>query len=154
MLFGARTTLNRGSLLRHHYSKSFNFCNTMGGFFSDSTVKNISTAEFSAILRDPVKRAQFQIVDVREEAELKMARIKDDDIVVLPLSKNSMWATSIGSGRKLDPSKPTICFCHHGVRSVRAAHSLASNFSFNDVYSLQGGIDAYARDVDNSVGSY
>ena len=53
----------------------------------------------------------------------------------------------------LDPDKETMVLCHHGVRSMRAALFLASQ-GFQDVKNIEGGIDAYSRQVDSSVPIY
>ena len=53
----------------------------------------------------------------------------------------------------LDPEKETLVLCHHGVRSMRAALFLASQ-GFQRVKNIEGGIDAYSRQVDSSVPLY
>jgi rhodanese-related sulfurtransferase len=43
--------------------------------------------------------------------------------------------------------------CHHGVRSADVTAWLASQ-GWTNVFSVAGGIDAYARRIDPSVGRY
>jgi rhodanese-related sulfurtransferase len=43
--------------------------------------------------------------------------------------------------------------CHHGVRS-RAAQSFLAARGFREVVNLAGGIDAWARRVDPTMGVY
>jgi rhodanese-related sulfurtransferase len=52
-----------------------------------------------------------------------------------------------------DLNQPIVTFCHHGVRSAHAAACLMAR-GYTQVQSLQGGIDAWAREVDPSVGRY
>jgi monothiol glutaredoxin len=43
--------------------------------------------------------------------------------------------------------------CHHGVRSRAAAEQLLHE-GFTNVYNLEGGIEAWSREVDPSVPRY
>ena len=43
--------------------------------------------------------------------------------------------------------------CHHGVRSRAAAEQLLRE-GFTNVYNLEGGIEAWSREVDPSVPRY
>jgi len=52
-----------------------------------------------------------------------------------------------------DKSTPIVTYCHHGMRSMRAAELLAGA-GYKNVRSLKGGIDAWSRAVDPSVGRY
>jgi rhodanese-related sulfurtransferase len=54
---------------------------------------------------------------------------------------------------ELDPDRPTVCICHHGVRSMSAARFLADQ-GFDELYNLAGGIDRYSLDVDPRLPRY
>ena len=54
---------------------------------------------------------------------------------------------------ELDPEQEIIVICHHGIRSRSVAAYLSSN-SFNNVVNLTGGIDAWAKYVDQSMTTY
>ena len=54
---------------------------------------------------------------------------------------------------ELDPDAPTVVFCHFGMRSIAAA-SLLLERDFDEVYSLTGGIDLYAKDVATDLARY
>ena len=43
--------------------------------------------------------------------------------------------------------------CHHGVRSAQVTDWLASQ-GWTQVFSVRGGIDAYASEVDPKIGFY
>ncbi|WP_394833617.1 Grx4 family monothiol glutaredoxin [Pendulispora rubella] len=87
---------------------------------------------------------KFELFDVRtpEEraiASLKMARHLDDDGVD--------YLQGL-------PKDATIVFhCHHGMRSRAAAERFLST-GFTRVFNLEGGIDAWSRDIDPSVPRY
>lgn len=54
---------------------------------------------------------------------------------------------------ELDPSRPIVCICHHGVRSRQVAMFLEHR-GFESVFNLSGGIDAWAKEVDRSMATY
>ncbi len=75
------------------------------------------------------------LVDVREAEELsREGKIKE--------AKH--WPLSSFALREPDISKttPTIFYCRSGIRSLKAAE-IASTWTKQDVYSLQGGYLAY-----------
>lgn len=87
----------------------------------------------------------LQIVDVREGWEHALVRLPGS--ILLPLHE-------LGSRlSELDASRPTVVYCHHGVRSMHAALALASR-GFADVRSLRGGIHRWATEVDPSMPRY
>ena len=54
---------------------------------------------------------------------------------------------------ELDPDAPTAVICHFGIRSIAAAAFLLEQ-DFDDVCSVTGGIDLYARDVATELPRY
>lgn len=85
------------------------------------------------------------LVDVREPWEFDVCRIEGSRLI--PLSQLPVRL------RELDPERPTVVICHHGVRSLRAAAYL-EHCGFGDVVNLSGGIDAWARTVDQGMRLY
>ncbi len=69
-------------------------------------------------------RHRYQIIDVREDYELQIAKLPDKDVIHLPLSNAPDFIPEIMEGEKLDKSKPTVCICHHGARSLRMCNFL------------------------------
>eukprot|EP01033_Poteriospumella_lacustris_P011345 gene11345-8067_t len=117
-------------------------------------VLNMTPTELAKILNDKSLRAQYQIVDVREDSELHVA-LKDKDVIHLPLSQSNVWAEEIIEGSaSLDKDMATVCVCHHGMRSKRVADFLVTEGKFAKVYNLQGGIHEFAVTVDPSIGTY
>jgi rhodanese-related sulfurtransferase len=49
--------------------------------------------------------------------------------------------------------QPLVVYCHHGQRSLVVAHWLVAQ-GFSEVVNLDGGIDAWSRDVDAAVPRY
>lgn len=54
---------------------------------------------------------------------------------------------------ELDPEKETVVVCHHGVRSLQIATYLEDQ-GFKQVSSLEGGIDAWAKFIDQTMPQY
>lgn len=85
------------------------------------------------------------LVDVREDFEWRRAALPG--AVHIPLGE-------LGSRfDELDASRPTVVYCHHGIRSLSGAWVL-SRAGFGEVVSLAGGIDAWSRQVDPNVPRY
>lgn len=91
-------------------------------------VQRINVEKFAEILKSE-KRSEYQIIDVRETLELHHARIPGDDIIHLPLSNANTWSQQVLTGALLDAEKPTLCLCHHGVRSMQVASFLCKHFN-------------------------
>ena len=85
------------------------------------------------------------LLDVRQPEELEIARI--GGAVNIPLNE---LPARIG---ELDKNRPTVAFCHHGVRSEMAVRLLERN-GFADFAHLNGGIDAWSQEIDPSVPRY
>lgn len=119
---------------------------------SAHVVKSMSVSTLHSIIKSN-EIHKYQFVDVREEDELKLAHIKTEDVINLPLSLAGQWTQQIIRGEVLDIEKPVICMCHHGVRSFKFASFLIQN-DFENVFNVEGGIAAYALEVDSSVGFY
>lgn len=85
------------------------------------------------------------ILDVREGWELQRCALPDTTHV--PMGQIPARV------EELDPERETVVVCHHGVRSMRVAYFLA-NHGFRNLYNLQGGLDAWAREVDPAMHKY
>lgn len=85
------------------------------------------------------------LLDVREPRELALCALPGS--VAIPLGE---LARRVG---ELDPSRPTVCICHHGVRSAHAG-GLLERAGFREVFNLSGGIDRWASDVEPSMRRY
>jgi rhodanese-related sulfurtransferase len=85
------------------------------------------------------------LLDVREPDEIAIARI--EGALSIPLG-------DLGQRQcELDPERPIVCICHHGIRSAHAAQALA-RLEFREVYNLSGGIDRWASEVEPAMKRY
>ena len=85
------------------------------------------------------------LLDVREVDEWDLCHITGS--VLVPMSEISTRHV------ELDPKRPIVCICHHGIRSGHVA-ALLARLDFACVYNLQGGIERWAIDVDRSMPRY
>jgi rhodanese-related sulfurtransferase len=88
-----------------------------------AAVKRMNVQKFDEILKSGA-RSRYQIIDVREKAELDAVSIPGDDVIQLPLSEANTWSQEVLDKKLLDPEKPTLCLCHMGVRSMQVASFL------------------------------
>ena len=86
-----------------------------------------------------------QVLDVREDIER--------DIACIPGSLHIPMQQVPARVAELDRDRPIVIYCHHGMRSYQVACYLHEQ-GFAKVYSLGGGIDGYAMDVDPAMTRY
>lgn len=99
-------------------------------------------------------RPEIRLLDVREPYEFPRAQLADERVLHAPLSELARKSTgALPDKLTEDQSAPVVVFCHHGVRSAQVTAWLL-DMGYQSVYNLAGGIDAYARLVDPSIGLY
>ncbi|WP_320666513.1 rhodanese-like domain-containing protein [Prochlorococcus sp. MIT 1307] len=91
------------------------------------------------------------LVDVREDEELVLAPFPSQ-VIHLPLSKASVWVQELPE--RLGKTQPVVVICHSGVRSWNFATWLLEQGWGNEVWNLEGGIDAWSVNVDPNVPRY
>jgi rhodanese-related sulfurtransferase len=88
-----------------------------------------------------------RLVDVRGADEFAHCHIAGAELVPLNLLAEKFPAAFP------DPAQPVIVYCHHGMRSMKAAQFLVSKGCTN-VRSMSGGIDAWSVEIDPSIPRY
>jgi rhodanese-related sulfurtransferase len=96
---------------------------------------------------------KFIILDVRELWEINLAKIDDERVIALPLSKIARERQQAFPSELRDPQAEIVVMCHHGVRSMDVTRWMLQK-GWKNVLSLAGGIAAYAEQVDPTVGQY
>lgn len=86
-----------------------------------------------------------KLLDVREPWEY--------DICQIPGSFNVPMSQILNRLEELDKDAVTVVVCHHGARSYQVAAYLENN-GFSDVTNLDGGISAWAEQIDNTMPKY
>ncbi|HSO27186.1 MAG TPA: ThiF family adenylyltransferase, partial [Anaerolineales bacterium] len=87
----------------------------------------------------------IRLLDVREPHELEISRLPGADLI--PLGQLAARMS------ELDSAEEIVLFCKAGTRSARALELLASA-GFRKMKNLQGGVNAWAREVDPSLPIY
>lgn len=104
--------------------------------------KEISASE-AVILRDKNKDVVF--LDVREHSELAICRI--EGALHIPMGEVPERYEA------LPRDAPLIVLCHHGMRSLNVVQYLETK-GFQNAINLEGGIHAWAVDVDQEMKQY
>ncbi len=86
----------------------------------------------------------FQLIDVREDFEYETSNIGG---LLIPLGGILIEAD------KVEKSKPVVIMCRSGKRSAAAIMQLEQR-GFTNLYNLQGGILAWAADIDPTMSVY
>ena len=87
----------------------------------------------------------WQLLDVREPWERDIASIEGS--LHIPMGE------IMARHQELDAAAPVAVICHSGVRSRQVAEWLAQG-GYAPVANISGGIDAWSREVDDSVPRY
>lgn len=117
-----------------------------GGFKIDNPneppkVGAMSVGDLAARIRD---NAPFTLFDVRTDEERRIASLPQA-IALDDAGRELLEA--------LDRDALVVLACHHGTRS-RAAAEHVLRMGFRNVWNLEGGIDAWSREVDTTVPRY
>jgi len=114
-------------------------------------IAQVSPAHFAAW------RAQASVapvvLDVREPWELQTASVTADGFTLLHVPMQSIPARLAELQNHYAADQPIACLCHHGIRSQQVAHYLVQH-GFTDVVNLQGGIAAWAQQLNSQIPQY
>ena len=110
---------------------------------SDAPVRAIGVTELKRKLDGSVA---LTLLDVREPFEYEMARIEGAKLIPLNELPDRLSEIDTRGGE-------LVIHCHSGVRSAHAVQ-LLQRAGFDNVFNLEGGIDAWSREIDPSVPRY
>jgi len=108
----------------------------------ESLVPTISAKELRAKLD---RGDKFQLIDVREQYEWDICRIPSAKLIPLGQLPSRM--------SELDSADEIVLQCKSGTRSARALR-LLQEAGFGKLFNVEGGITAWAEEVDPSVPKY
>jgi rhodanese-related sulfurtransferase len=110
-------------------------------FIITKIMKEISVQE----LKEKIDKGEdFQLIDVREEFEYEVSNLGG---VLIPLGGILIEADKVAK------DKPVIVQCRSGKRSAAAIMQLES-LGYTNLYNLQGGILAWANEIDPTISVY
>jgi adenylyltransferase/sulfurtransferase len=88
----------------------------------------------------------IQIIDVREDYEVAIARI--------PNATHIPLAQVLTRMNEIEPNRETVVYCKMGGRSARAIDALQRSGFEGKLINLKGGITGWSNEVDPSVPKY
>ncbi len=96
------------------------------------------------------------LLDIREEQELLHANL-DGAVPLIEYLPLSQFDPSAMPGFLSDalgsPDKELVIMCHHGIRSAQFIYWLQAQ-GYENLLNLDGGIAAWAEEIDPQVGRY
>jgi rhodanese-related sulfurtransferase len=87
----------------------------------------------------------FQLIDVREEYEVEICTLHG---LHIPMNEITTRYTEVEKDKKV------VVHCRSGKRSENVILFLEQNFGFSNLYNLEGGILAWANEIDDSLETY
>jgi rhodanese-related sulfurtransferase len=87
------------------------------------------------------------LLDVREPWEFAHCHIAGSELIPMQQIPDAVEQA------RLDPARETVVICHHGIRSRQVAYYL-EQLGFTKLINLEGGVAAWARDVDPTMKRY
>ncbi len=106
-------------------------------------MNHMSAPQLKSYLENAASRPV--LVDVREPWEYQICHIQDSTLIPM----NQIMRVL----NEYDHDAELVLICHHGVRSQRVGAFLAQA-GFRNLVNLDGGINAWAREVDPSMPTY
>ena len=105
-------------------------------------MKSISVSELKA---KQDANEQIQLIDIREPWEVKVATIGGHNIPMGEILQRS---------GELKTDIPCVIHCRTGGRSSKIVQVLELHKGFENIYNLEGGINAWAEEIDQSLEKY
>jgi rhodanese-related sulfurtransferase len=90
-------------------------------------------------------KEDFQLIDVREQDEFDICNLNGE---LIPMNDVPDHIDKIAR------DKTVVVHCRSGARSGRVIDFLESNYGFDNLYNLKGGILAWADEIDTSMPKY
>lgn len=109
---------------------------------NENKMKEISVEELKELKESG---SDFQLIDVREPHEYDICNLEGELIPMGQVPNNV---------DKIDKEKQVILYCRSGRRSADVITWLEKNHHLTNLYNLQGGILAWARDIDPEMETY
>ena len=89
----------------------------------------------------------LRLIDVRDPDEYEYCRLPGAELIPLPTVPTQ------APDRLPDKAAEIIVYCHHGMRSARAAEQLRQ-VGYANARSMAGGIEQWSREIDSTVPRY
>jgi rhodanese-related sulfurtransferase len=97
------------------------------------------------VVQQDNSKQQPLLLDARQPWEFDVCKIENS--ILIPMS------TIPTEHLSLDLERETVVICHHGIRSRSVGHYL-EQAGFSNIINLSGGVDQWAKTVDNQMATY
>jgi rhodanese-related sulfurtransferase len=114
---------------------------------------NITEISIQSLHSKMQSKEQFVILDVREYLEIEKVNLDDSRIAIVPMSQIAQKGIDVFPEELQNKETEIIIICHHGIRSAQVTNWLSTQ-GWKKIYSLKGGINAFAQQIDQSIGFY
>ncbi|HTH41196.1 MAG TPA: rhodanese-like domain-containing protein [Rhodocyclaceae bacterium] len=94
---------------------------------------------------DDADRPKPMLLDVRESREYEICHIDGSQLMTM--------STIPARANELERDRDIVVICHHGGRSFQVAMFLEQQ-GFTRLHNLNGGVDAWAQQVDSTMARY
>ena len=106
-------------------------------------MKIISPIELKSIMDKTADH--IQLIDIRDEYEYDICCIGGEKINMYEIPDKI---------EKISKNKKVVIYCRSGSRSANIVNLLEKNFSFDNIYNLDGGIMRWREEIDSSLKAY
>lgn len=118
------------------------YCGVPGDEEEEDEIPEVTVQELKQMLDND---EDFQLVDVRQPYEYEISNLDGE---LIPMNE---LGDQVG---KISRDKDVVIHCRSGGRSARAVKYLRDEFGYRNLYNLKGGINAYAKEVEESLPTY
>ena len=109
---------------------------------NETKIKQITPEELHQLI---LENKDFQLIDVREPHEYEIVNIQGT------LIPSDMLDSRM---HEISTEKQVVLHCKSGTRSAKAIQYLENEYGFKNLYNLNGGIQAYSDNVDQTLPKY
>lgn len=103
------------------------------------------------VLADRLEQGEnIFLLDVREREEYDLCHL--DGAVLVPVGL--IAATAAADRKRIPTDVPVVIYCHHGIRSANVANYLYTQGGYTNLYNLEGGINAWAQQIEPEMATY
>lgn len=106
-------------------------------------MKIISPIELKSIMDKTSDN--IQLIDIRDEYEYDICCIGGEKINMYEIPDKI---------EKISKNKKVVIYCRSGSRSANIVNLLEKNYSFDNIYNLDGGIMRWREEIDSSLKAY
>ena len=96
-------------------------------------------------LSDYLTQANPLLIDVREPWEFEICHLPGS--INIPMQQIPQYLETISEAQE------SVVICHHGVRSMNVIRYL-QQYEMGNLINLEGGVDAWAREIDLNMPVY